>query len=71
MISILVGILVGIASIASIVAFIASFAPDIVKWFNSSIDFVMQMSDYLPTWILPYFLVAIAIALISLGVKLL
>lgn len=71
MISILVGILVGVAAVAALVAFLVQFAPAIISWFNSSIEAVTMLLDLLPSWVAPFVLVAVALSLVSLGVKLL
>lgn len=71
MISILVGIFAGLAVIAAVVAAIAYFLPHIIEWFNNSIDILMGITGLFPAWILPYILVVVMVAIISLGVKLL
>lgn len=71
MISIIIGILAGIAIIASVVAAIAYFLPHIIEWFNNSINILMGITGLFPAWLLPYILVVIMVAIISLGVKLL
>lgn len=71
MISILVGILVGVAAVAALVGFLVQFAPSIISWFNSSVEAVTLLLDLLPSWVTPIVLTAVALALVSLGVKLL
>lgn len=71
MISILIGILAGVAIIAGAVAIGEHFLPQIMEWFNNSIDQVYQLTSLFPAWVLPYILVVVALAILSLGVKLL
>lgn len=71
MVSILLGILAGVSILAASVAIGEHFLPQIMEWFNNSIEQLYQLVPLLPTWVMPYILVAVAIAVISLGVKLL
>ena len=71
MIDLLIAIAVGIVTIAGIATFIYSFAPQIVEWLNNSVETISSIMTFLPAWIIPYCLVGVALALISLGVKLL
>ena len=71
MISLLIAIAVGIVTIAGIVTFIFQFAPQIVEWLNNSVETISSIMTLLPAWIIPYCLVGVALAFISLGVKLL
>ena len=71
MISILLGILAGLGSLIAIISFISAYSEQIVDWLNNSIEQIMIFTDLLPVWVVPYVLVAIAVALVSLGVKLL
>lgn len=71
MISILLGILAGVTVLAGAIAIGEHFLPQIMEWFNNSIETIYSITALFPTWMLPYFLIAIAIAVLSLGVKLL
>lgn len=71
MLSIFLGILAGISIIAASVAIGVHFLPQIMEWFNNSIEQVYQLIPMLPAWVMPYILVAVTVAVISLGVKLL
>lgn len=71
MISILLGILAGIAALVAVVSVIAYFLPYIIEWFNNSIDTLMGITSLFPAWLMPYVLVAVGVAILSLGVKLL
>lgn len=71
MLSILVSILVALSVIAISVSVGEHFLPQILDWFNNAIDQVYQLLPLFPTWVLPYILVALVLALLSLGVKLL
>lgn len=71
MISLLLGILAGISAIVALVSFLVAFLPDLVNSFNLSYEHVLAVTNMLPDWVIPYVLVAITVAIISLGVKLL
>ena len=71
MLSAIVAILAAIAGIGAIAATLWQFWEPILNWLNWAQGFVYELFDFLPTWLVPFAGVAIILALVGLGVKLL
>lgn len=71
MISILLQILLALSAVVALVSFLIAFLPYITSYFSNSIQFIVSLVSDIPDWCVPYVSIALVLAVLSLGVKLL